>query len=323
MATFTVNFTAQTPDTYTCGWREQGSGAAFTIETQVVSAIGGASFIITIPAADNVYCDGYVYEGYIIADCQDQTVDPITGIPVNAVQFTATFVQQADHCPLYEFECDNVPIAALSVTVGGAGYVTGEALTFTTANPADTLVSAVGTIVAVAGAVISVNITNFGSYRAIPTIGVTSPGGDGNAAFSVDMQYCPNLVISAFVCGSTQTSPIPRIENLELGSTFELCTDVATLGGLPAQFTANDISAVNGSCNCIPCSRCTVTNTGAKTIAIAWHACHTDPANALVLLTQNILPDGIAVDIGCVTPETVTQLAANFPGLAISYGGPC
>ena len=72
MATFTVNFTAQTPDTYTCGWREQGSGAAFTIETQVVSAIGGASFIITIPAADNVYCDGYVYEGYIIADCQDQ-----------------------------------------------------------------------------------------------------------------------------------------------------------------------------------------------------------------------------------------------------------
>ncbi len=322
MATFTVNFTAQTPDTYTCGWREQGSGAPFTIETQVVSAIGAASFVITIPAADNVYCDGYVYEGYIIADCQDQTLDPVTGIPVNAIQFTATFVQQADPCPLYEITCDNVPIVSVTISGTQSGYVTGESLTFTTANPADTLVAAVGTINVTAGAITSVTITNFGSYRTIPTVGVTTTSGTG-AVLTAQMDFCPDLVTSAFVCGSAMTSPLPRLETLELGDGFELCADPASFASLPAQYNANDISAVNGSCNCIPCSRATVVNTGAKAIPIQWHACPTDPTNPLVLLTQLIQFDGIPVDIGCVVPETVTNLTPFAPGLTITYGGPC
>lgn len=329
MATFTVSFTAPQPDTYTCGWREQGSLAAHTIETVVITnpaalpTPGIGTFTITIPSADNVYCDNHDYEGYVIADCQDQTLDPITGVPINAVVFSASFIQQTDPCPLYEISCDNVPIQAVTVSAaGGPGYVTGESLTFTTVDPADTIVAAVGTIIATAGAVTGVTITNFGSYRSIPTIGVTSPSGSG-ATFSVLMQPCPNLITSAFACGSVSLPPIPTWESASLGESFELCTDVASLASLPSQFAAVDNSAANGTCNCIDCSRCTVTNTGAKGIRIQWQVCHTDITNPIVLMTQNIVADGIPVDIGCVIPGTVASLAPMFTGLSITYPGPC
>lgn len=325
MATFTVNFTAATPDTYTIGWREQGSGDPFTIDTQVVALAGAASFTITIPTDDNIYCDGYVYEGYIIADCQDQTVDPVTGIPINAVQFTATFVQQTDPCPLYEITCDNAPIASVSVASGGTGYTTGDALVFTEANPGDELVPAVGTVVDNgAGGVSTVNITNFGSYKSAPT--VTAPTAGTPATFNVNMEGCPNLITSAFACGSAPNQPADPNYNWTggtLGDSFEICADVASLGSLPAQFTSADISSVDGTCNCISCNRVAITNNSGKGLRVQWQQCQSDPSNPLVLFSQTIASTGLPVDIGCVVLGTVHNLNEDVGTVTITDNGPC
>ena len=327
MATFTVTFTVNAPDVYTLGWREQGSSAAHTIETQTINTSGVGSFTITIPGTDNVYCDDHDYEGYIIAACQDQTVDPTTGVPLAAMTFTASFVQQTDPCPMYEIECTQVPIAVIGITAVGTGYVVGDALTFTTTPVSDTIVSAVATVASVngSGGITSLNITNFGTYKSAPVIGITSAAG-ASATFSLGMGPCPSMFTTTFACGGSPSTPATyEWTNSELGDKITLCTDTARLPSLPAAFTATDLSPTAGTCNCQTCKNASVVNNSGKGLIVQWQTCNdgSEPEGAIVLLTQTIASSATPVDLGCVMENTVVNLNPDVGGPIVVTYTPC
>tara|TARA_R110002153_G_scaffold116579_1_gene260249 strand:- start:329 stop:1306 length:978 start_codon:yes stop_codon:yes gene_type:complete len=325
MATFTVTFNAPQPGTYTCGWRVQGTLVAHTIVNQVVTIPGTNAFIITIPVADNVYCDRYDYEGYIIADCQDQTLDPVTGVPLSAITFTASFNQQADPCPLYTITLNQVPINNLIITNPGIDYAIGDVVVFSgsiVSSPIATVdgIGGVGT-----GPITSFSVTDPGSVSAIPTISVTSGAGSG-AIITANLDISPiNLITSSFVCGGLgPIPPIPTWVTPSLGDSIELCSDPAKFSTLPASFTAVDISAANGSCNCITCEEATVLNNSGKGLIVQWQTCHdnSDPAGSITLLQQTI-PDAATVVLGCVIPGTVVNLTPASGALTSITYGPC
>lgn len=327
MATFTVTFTVNAPDVYTLGWREQGSSAAHTIETQTINTLGVGSFTITIPGTDNIYCDNHNYEGYIIARCQDQTVDPTTGVPLAAMLFTASFVQQTDPCPMYEIECDQVQIANIVVNSGSTGYTVGDVLTFTTSPVSDTVTPAVGTVATVngSGEITTLSISNFGMYKSVPVIGVTSSGGSG-ASFTVQMSVCADMFPSTFACAGTAAGASTYAwQQPSLNESLKICLDTSVLGSLPAGYIATDISPTSDTCNCQACKRATVVNNSGKGLRVQWQTCNdgSEPEGAIVLLTQVLPSSATPVVLGCVIENTVHNLDPQVGTLTSITYAPC
>jgi hypothetical protein len=76
-------------------------------------------------------------------------------------------------------------VASATITAAGTGYTTGDVVTFS-APQLPTGVTATGTVVATAGAVDSITITNSGSgYTSAPTIDLTGVGGGDATATAV------------------------------------------------------------------------------------------------------------------------------------------
>lgn len=145
-----------------------------------------------------------------------------TGIYVRGVKFAGGIddygLDWQNYAPL--------SLHSLTITAGGTGYVTGEALTFTGTYDEPP----VGTIVATAGAVTGVNITYGGKVvrnpltgsSLISTVGVSTAGGSG-ATFTVPAQQTnprdtPTIRISR--SSSFPILPVVAIENCDIGKGF-------------------------------------------------------------------------------------------------------
>lgn len=325
MASFTVTFQANTTGNHLVCYRTQGAAPAtpFNCTTQNISAIGAASITVEIP--DNIYCDTFIFEGYIIAECEPQTDTTGNGFPDAAVTFSVTFPQVPDPCPLYEIECVSVGInRTMSIVNPGSGYTVGDPITFTTANPADTIVAATAEISSVdgSGQILAVNVTGFGEYTALPTATVGGSGTLGEVAATLDP--CTPLLLSTISCNNPAQGPIVPFATLELGDTLSLCADAALIPSLASEFSATDISTTGGgTCNCQVCEQCEITNSSGKALNYSYQTCwdESPQSNAIIVYTAQIA-DGATVNIGCVIRPTVTNLQPDQGSLTFTFT-PC
>jgi hypothetical protein len=327
MASFTVNFNANTTgDHYIC-YRTQGAAPAtpFICTTENITSTGANSVVIDIP--DNIYCDSFIFEGYIIAACEPQTDTTGNGFPDAAITFVANFPQVTDPCPLYEIECSTVAVNRnIVITNGGVNYTIGDSLVFTTTNPADTIVSAVATVSAVdgvTGAITAVTFTNFGQYQAVPNITVTTSTGSA-AVLGATLDPCDALLLSSISCNNPAVGPFPPNATLSLGENLYLCADATAIAGLDSQYTTTDVSGTRGgSCNCQVCENCVLTNTSGKALNYSFQTCWdlTPQSGAIIVYTGQIA-NGQTIDLGCVIRPTVTDL---FPidGITTKTFTPC
>ena len=328
MANFTVNFNANTTgDHYIC-YRTQGAPAAtpFNCTTENVTSTSGL-ISVTIEIPDNIYCAGVVFEGYIIAACEPQTDTTGNGFPDVAVLFTATFPQVTDPCPLYEIECTSVELDRNpTISNGGTGYVVGDALVFTTTNPADTIVLAVGQVTAVdpvTGAITTATISSTGQYSALPTVTVNSVAG-ANAVIAASLDPCPMLNLGAIGCNPPAIGPVTPFAILMHTETIEICADTTEIAGLADNFTATDISATGGgTCNCQVCKECTLVNNTGKGLNYSYQTCwDTDPQSAAIVVYTGQLGPGQTVTLSCVIESTVTDLYQSDGTLTKTFN-PC
>tara|TARA_R110002153_G_scaffold116125_3_gene259750 strand:+ start:9090 stop:10070 length:981 start_codon:yes stop_codon:yes gene_type:complete len=325
MASFTVNFSANTTgDHYIC-YRTQGAAPAtpFICTTENVTSAGTNSVVIEIP--DNIYCDVFIFEGYIIAACEPQTDTTGNGFPDAAVTFSATFPQLTDPCPLYEVECSVVSINRLVfITNPGSGYTIGDPVVFTTANPADTIIAATGVVGNVdgSGGILEVTVTNFGEYTAIPT--ATAGGSGTGAILGATLDPCDNLLLSTISCNNPAQGSVIPFASLSLGETLYICADTVGIAALDSQYTATDVSvARGGTCNCQTCEQCEVSNTSGKPLNYSYQTCWDEsPQSGAIIVYGAQIADGATVNIGCVIKPTVTNLTPTTGSLTLTFT-PC
>jgi hypothetical protein len=325
MASFTVNFSANTTgDHYIC-YRTQGAAPAtpFICTTENVTATGANSVVIEIP--DNIYCDVFTFEGYIIAACEPQTDTTGNGFPDAAVTFSVSFPQVPDPCPLYEIECSVVAVnRIILITNPGSGYTIGDPVVFTTANPADTIIAATGEVGNVdgTGGITSVTVLTFGEYTAVPT---PTAGGSGiNAVLGASLDPCNSLLLSTISCNNPAQGPVIPFASLSLGESLSICADTAAISSLDSQYTATDVSATRGgTCNCQTCEQCEVSNTSGKTLNYSYQTCWDEsPQSGAIIVYAAQIADGATVNIGCVIKPTVTNLSPSTGALTLTFT-PC
>ncbi len=325
MASFTVNFSANTTgDHYIC-YRTQGAAPAtpFICTTENVTATGANSVVIEIP--DNIYCDVFTFEGYIIAACEPQTDTTGNGFPDDAVTFSVSFPQVPDPCPLYEITCAIVAINRIvSVSNPGSGYTIGDPITFTTANPADTIIAATAQVGNVdgLGGITSVTVLTFGEYTAVPT--ATAGGSGAGAVLITSLDPCDNLLLSTISCNNPAQGPVIPFAQLGLGDRLAICADVSNIATLDPQYTAVDISVEEGgTCNCQTCEQCEVSNTSGKALNYSYQSCWDEsPQSGAIIVYAAQIADGATVNIGCVIRETVTNLTPSAGPLTFTFT-PC
>lgn len=113
MASITINYTPNTVGTHYIAYRDQAVGGAYTLTSEVI-ALNEVSIPRSLSiyvAALDIYCESAIYEGYIIANCQDPAdVSPADGIPDSAVEFTVNIDPIEDPCKLYQFTYLNLTV---------------------------------------------------------------------------------------------------------------------------------------------------------------------------------------------------------------------
>lgn len=303
MASFTINFNANAIGDHYIGYRTYNDPTnTYTVVTHNVATLGAQAVEIQVPG--NLYCGDITYNGYVIAACQPQTDNNSDGIPDAAITWVANLLKQTDPCIFAEIKCDNSPIAYLSINNAGINYVIGDPLVFTETIVGSELVVAEGTVGAVngSGGITSINMTNFGSYQAIPNITVNSGTGAG-AVLTPTMAECPLLDIRNYDCNGDNADPDDPIYELKLGETLGLCADLPSLAGLISRFSYTD----DTQCHCRECQRYQVENTSGgdlkATIQTCWDGSHPSGLE-IVTMTYNI-PAGQTVDLGCAMKDTL------------------
>lgn len=127
MASFDINFIANTSGVHTVYWR--------TYEDPVNTYPNFLSVNVTIPGLQSItidvegslYCAPYgiTYEGYVIADCQDPLPET-NGIPNSVLSsgttWTVVMAEQDDPCQDTTITCDNVVIGNITIDTVGKKY---------------------------------------------------------------------------------------------------------------------------------------------------------------------------------------------------------
>jgi len=334
MASFTVDFQANTTGDHNICYREVGSGDPYTCETVNVTATGPNS--LTIQLSLNLYCQDIELEGYIIAACQDQTDADLDGVPDLAITFIVPILTQvADPCPLWSITCNSVGISAIGVGGGSAGYTTGTYTVPTTGGIAITPGSVEITVSA--GGVIQLftTILDPGEYTAAPTGLDLSSVPNGGAptppsGYTVDMLPCTTLDLTTLACNSCLPGEAqPTNIQLELGDSVELCADETAIAGLASEFvTREEAQPSGGGCHCIDCNGLYVRNELDKTVAVYYQTCWEDGAicydgEQVVSIVSE--PDTWQY-IACVIPDTVVLDllgSADPTNLVETAFGPC
>jgi hypothetical protein len=221
MASFDINFIANTTGVHTVYWR--------TYEDPVNTYPNFLSITVTVPGLQSVtidvegslYCAPYgiTYEGYIIAECQD-LLPATNGIPDSVLSagttWTVVMAEQDDPCQDTTIECNNGSIDSISIDSFGKEYsgVNGDA-----------------------GAPMTVNI-------AAPFAGVqataTANHGDGVLGGAI--------IIDDFggefnIANASTTQTVPLVRELQLATTGTLATVEVTFN-LAARI--NTATIVNG-----------------------------------------------------------------------------
>lgn len=127
MAKFTINFQANTTGNHYIGYRTYNDPVnTYTVETINVIGPVPSSESLEIEVPGNLYCadDDILYEGYIIAACQNQRDSNNDGIPDLAITWSTLLVQQTDPCKEVTIKCDNTPLDYIEILTPGAGYTT-------------------------------------------------------------------------------------------------------------------------------------------------------------------------------------------------------
>ena len=127
MASFDINFIANTTGVHTVYWR--------TYEDPINTYPNFTSITVTVPGLQSVtidvegslYCAPYgiTYEGYVIAECQD-ALPATNGIPDSVLSsgttWTVVMAEQDDPCQDTNIECNNGSIDGITIDSFGKQY---------------------------------------------------------------------------------------------------------------------------------------------------------------------------------------------------------
>lgn len=332
MASFRINFQAQTTGAHYIGYRKYDDPAGYTVVTVNVTGTVPQAAYAEIPVPGNLYCAyaGIRYNGYIIAACELLPgEDPATAIPAAATTWSVKLAQQTDPCIDTTILCEATPIATVTLPFGIISCTPDGTYTLdvTEVTPGDEVAAANITITVVAGQPVpgSINIIDPGRYKAVPVVslpvGVT--GCSPAPVFTVTLEDCPTIDLLDYICAThTELSGNTEV-TLAVGESISLCTDVTTLPGLPPGYTSEEF----GGCHCKSCANVVVTTSGGATgyVDVSYHTCwdNSNPmATGLTLITRRVTA-GTTVDLGCVMPDDITLDESNLVGTTILSQTPC
>lgn len=307
----TIEFNATTTGDHYLGWRtynDPGTPNTYNVITINVTTPGVQT--VEIEVDGNLYCAyaGILYEGYIIAACQDQTDSNGDGVPDIAVPWSVLAEQQVDPCKQNLIECIATAIESVSIDSSGTSQGDGTyPLTITEVTPGDEVAAADIDVTVVGSTVTGVIINDPGLYKAAPTL--TLPGGpEPYPSFTASLfETCPEIDLTDYVCAqvSNLEAATPTY-SLEIGQGSTLCVDEDSLVGLPDGYDVTAAAIEN--CHCETCNKVTISFPGASTGIgkLSYQRCwdEEDPGDQLKLVTQTIdYNDTLVLD--CVIAATV------------------
>jgi hypothetical protein len=339
MASFNINFTANTTGNHYVGYRTYNDTVnTYTVIALNVTSIGAHTVVINVPG--NLYCADYdiEYTGYVIAGCEVADEDALAsgipaaaddlngdGIPDVATTWIVTLIKQDEsgafgsNCEFVELECKAVPITSLSYTGGSNSCFVGtHPLVFPGGNE---VLAATGelTIDVATLAVTSLTLLTAGAYSAVIAPGdITCPaaGGCDNLQISAVMGLCPPLIIGDYTCGSvvnSDPSTLSDYNEFELGDTYNMCTDIPSQASIPNYlggggqpgFLLNDI----GSCHCENCYSLDIDATAASsgTGKISYQTCwdRTGSGGTFVAMYTIPLTPTSSFNTGCIIENSI------------------
>ena len=127
MASFDINFIANTTGLHTVYWRNYEDPVNTYPNSESVNVTIPGLQTITIDVEGSLYCAPYgiTYEGYVIAECQDP-LPATNGIPNSVLSsgttWTVVMDEQTDPCQDTTITCDNVGIGNITVDSFGRNY---------------------------------------------------------------------------------------------------------------------------------------------------------------------------------------------------------
>lgn len=263
---------------WTAGWagphdvcyRLQPGPATFTCQT-VNCTVGVNTLVITVPTN---FCEGALYQGYILAQCSDPVDSNEDGFPDAAAQFTILIPEQADPCQPYQLTCDEASVADILIDVPGSGYLSGETIT---ANGTD-VIWEINTVDGLGGilSVIPLPGNNGFTYSTPPTLTINTVGGLG-ADLTAVLDTCSLLYGSCDGVNSDGTPLPPGAQfrpPLAVGESVLICAT-----SLPDPFvtgvgTVLPLFPGKESCNCQPCVQLTVSNPTGDPIDLYYTTCN-------------------------------------------------
>lgn len=179
MASFDINFQANTTGDHYVGWRTYDMlPNTYNVETINVTIPGAQT--VTIEVDGSLYCanSDIQYTGYVIAACMNQNDGNADGIPDLALTWTIDMVQQIDPCIKTRITCDNVPLNTINITNKGDSYTSPPTVTVTAPDVVGG-VQAAGQAFLGNGVITTLFITNFG--------GQYEPIGNASTTQTVDL----------------------------------------------------------------------------------------------------------------------------------------
>lgn len=309
MATFRINFQAQTTGTHYIGYRtyDDPIGTYNVLTINVIGIVPQAVYV-DIPVPGNLYCayGGILYEGYIVAACQLLPEEvPSVMIPAAAITWSVPLLEQTDPCIKTNILCEATPISTVNWTgatsnctpVGGPYPVV-----FTEVTPGDEILPASAEAFVTEDGALMANLIDPGLYKAPPTITIPAISNcSPDLVFTVIMDICPEINLTDYVCaGHTELSGIPTYA-VPLGEDLELCTDLSTLDMLPTGYLATP----GNNCHCEECTE-TIVSVGGTSgyVRLSYQKCWDDATQPGMLITRTIQWGTNNVSIGCILGDT-------------------
>jgi hypothetical protein len=309
---------------WTAGWagphdvcyRLQPGPATFTCQT-VNCTVGVNTLLITVPTN---FCEGALYQGYVLAQCSDPVDSNGDGFPDAASQFTILIPEQADPCLPYQINCDETSVAQISIDVPGSGYLIGETIT---ANGTDVIwqisnVDGLGAILTV----VPLPGNNGFTYSVPPTLTINTVGGI-NADLTAILDTC-SLLYGA--CDGTNNDGNPSPPGsvfrppLAVGELVVICATSVPDPFVTGVGTVTPLFPGKESCNCQPCAQLIVSNPTGDDISLYYTTCNGANSETAtptpIVLWREVIEAGAAnvVIANCVI---LASVSAGDPGLVI------
>lgn len=265
MASLTINFQATTTGNHFVGYREIHTDPAgvFTVITVACPTLGNYNAQIDVDGS--LYCEELEYEGYIIAECQDQTEGPNAGVPAAAIVWSQVLDQQPDPCTLTTLTCISVAVQSVVVNIQGAGYAVNDVIPFVEATVGDEIAPGFITVASVGalGEITAITLTDPGLWLAPPNLDATGSG-NGQAQIATDrMAACPDIEMINVACTGIDSNNKTGV-TLNQGESIIGCygTDLEAL----EQEVGPQIDILqDGNCKCKGCESITLDATAATT----------------------------------------------------------